>query len=1258
MSTRKSTKPQKENLKQNNKWSFWVDRGGTFTDILAKAPNGDLHPLKLLSENPESYEDAAIEGIRQSFKLNPDEPIPAHMIDTIKMGTTVATNALLEHKGEPTLLLTSSGLSDVLEIGTQARADIFALNIIKPQMLYSKTLAIEERINADGIIIIPLNMEKTKEILQEQFDNGLRSVAILFMHSYKYPAHEQAVAKCAKEIGYTQISTSHKTSPLIKYIPRGDTTVIDAYLSPILHHYTSQIANKLNINTSNTNSPNIDLTFMTSSGGLTSYDNFDGKDAILSGPAGGIVGAAQTAANAGINKILCFDMGGTSTDVAHFAGNYDVSFETEIAGHRLQSPMLYIHTVAAGGGSILTYKNQRLATGPESAGANPGPMSYGKGGPLTVTDANLMTGRINKDHFPHIFGADQNEPLNLEAVKNAFQKRANQINEQSGANLTAESCAEGYLKIANESMAAAIKKISIERGIDVKDYTLQCYGGAGGQHAADIAELLGVKKIFIHKHSSLLSAYGMGLAKQSARRSKMVTHALSTINKDEFKQLRTTLTLETKAELKTKINLAEDKALNLQKSTTCYLSYEVQETKIPVLLNEAPLINPQEIQKEFEQAHLKQFGFLQPQTPIILQQIEVEVSIDPSSTETNTSSENTYTNQQTEKVSEDRKEITNIFHNSEWHQATLHDEKNKTSLIKKIKGPALLITDHQTILIPKTWSLTKTKEGNMIMVYEEKIAQHKSISTKKADPIRLELFNNLFMSIAEQMGEALRATAQSVNIKERLDFSCAIFDANGALIANAPHMPVHLGSMDRAVEAVIKANLNSMSEGDAYMINAPYSGGTHLPDITVISPLFYEEKLVAFVASRGHHADIGGIAPGSMSPNAKTIHEEGILIENFKLLENDIFREEAVLKLLTDQNYPARNPKQNIADLKAQLAANAKGMKELIKTIGEVSQPVFTAYMEFVQTQAENAVHSLIENLESQQKEGKLKGHFTCQMDQGTQVTVHIIPDAKSKKLTIDFTGTSKQAENNFNAPEPVTRAAVLYVLRTLIADKIPMNAGCLRPVEIIIPEKSLLKPESPAAVVAGNVETSQVVTNCLYGAFGVLGLAQGTMNNLTFGNKTHQYYETLCSGAPAGPPYKNQEGFDGAAAIHTHMTNSRLTDPEILETRYPVLLERFTIDKNSGGKGEWSAGDGITRSIQFLENLEVSLLTGYRQQAIPGIEGGEPGRKGKNSLKSINGKTVNLSSTCSIEVKKGDCLTIRTPTGGGFGPLKQRNKE
>lgn len=1234
---------EKENQIENNKWSFWIDRGGTFTDILGKAPNGEIHPLKLLSENPASYEDAAIEGIRRTLKLKKEEPIPPSLIDTVKMGTTVATNALLEHKGEPTLLLTSEDLADALEIGTQARADIFALNIIKPEMLYKKSIAIEERIKADGTIITPLNLSKTKEVLQTHYDAGLRSVAILLMHSYKFPEHEKKLAKLAKEIGYTQISASHQSSPLIKFVPRGDTTVIDAYLSPILHHYTNKVASNLGLPASN-----IDLSFMTSSGGLTSHDKFDGKDAILSGPAGGIVGAAKTAQNAGLDKILCFDMGGTSTDVAHYAGQYDISFETEIAGHRLQSPMLHIHTVAAGGGSILTYQNNRMAVGPESAGANPGPLSYRLGGPLTVTDANIITGRINKDHFPHIFGSDQNQPLDEVSVKQAFEKRAEEINKQSGSNLTAEECAEGYLKIANENMAAAIKKISVERGIDIEGYTLQCYGGAGGQHAADIADRLGVKQIYIHKHSSLLSAYGMGLAKQSTRQSQMLASPLNEMDENTLEKITSELYQKTKAQLVTK----STGQAALHTINSCYLSYQNQETKIPVTL-----ATPKAMQQEFEKAHQKQFGFIQPETPLILQQIETELFVEPNTKETTYNSKPG--NQKEKSGTEDTSshETTQIFHGGDWQQAKLHVEKQSThdeSQTKEtafsLSGPALYISEHQTIFSPKGWTLHKHGDGNIILKKTEETNKTLSISTCKADPVRLELFNNLFMSIAEQMGEALRATAQSVNIKERLDFSCAIFDAKGALIANAPHMPVHLGSMDRAVEAVIKANPKGMREGDAFMINAPYNGGTHLPDITVISPLFYENKLVAFVASRGHHADIGGIAPGSMSPNATTIHEEGILIDCFKLLENNTFQERQVYKLLTDHKYPARNPTQNIADLKAQCAANAKGMKELIKAIRELSEPVFTAYMEFVQIQAEEAVHLTIEKLDDELRKDSSKGSFTCQMDQGTKIKVQISTDRKAKKLNIDFTGTSPQTDNNFNAPEPVTRAAVLYVLRTLIADNIPMNAGCLRPVNITIPEKSLLKPESPAAVVAGNVETSQVVTNCLYGAFGILGLAQGTMNNLTFGNKTHQYYETLCSGAPAGPPWGGKAGFDGAAAIHTHMTNSRLTDPEILETRYPVLLKKFQIDQGSGGEGKWTAGDGITRIIQFLESLEVSLLTGYREQAIPGIKGGKEGRKGKNLLKTANGNTENLGSTCSIHVQNGDQLTIITPTGGGFG--------
>lgn len=1238
-----------KNNKADKKWSFWIDRGGTFTDILAKTPSGKIKSLKLLSVNPSQYDDAAIEGIRRCLELSHSDPIPGHMIDTVKMGTTVATNALLEHKGEPTLLLTSQGLADVLEIGTQARKDIFALNIIKPKMLYTKTIALEERIKADGTISTPLDLKKTKEILQSNYEEGLRSVAILLMHSYKFPDHENQIAEIAKNIGYTQISTSHKTSPLIKYIPRGDTTMIDAYLSPILHHYTKNIATQLDLETKQ-----INLTFMTSSGGLTSHEKFDGKDAILSGPAGGIVGAAKTAANENIDKILCFDMGGTSTDVAHFAGNYDLSFETEIAGHRLQSPMLHIHTVAAGGGSILSYKNHRLSVGPESAGASPGPKSYRAGGPLTITDANLMTGRISPDHFPKIFGKNHNETLDLKSVQDAFKIRAKEIGNKAAdsTELTPEKCAEGYLNIANENMAAAIKKISVERGIDIEDYTLQCYGGAGGQHAADIAERLGLKKIFIHAHSSLLSAYGMGLAKQSARRSKMISRPLTSIKSNELQDEANHLIDAAQKDLLSNQSISHDQ---LEHTVTCYLSYQSQETKIPVSLN-----SPKKMQEHFETAHQQQFGFLQPNTPIIIQQIEVEVLTEPEPETVKKAT--TPPSRSTKNDPLQKTNHTKIFHGGTWHQATLHDETStntSTSNIsgQTIHGPALIITEHQTIFAPKGWSLLKNGDGHIHMTHRNRDTKKQEISTLTPDPIRLELFNSLFMSIAEQMGEALRATAQSVNIKERLDFSCAIFDAKGALIANAPHMPVHLGSMDRAVEAIIKANQAGLKPGEAFMINAPYNGGTHLPDITVVTPVFNKGKQIAFVASRGHHADIGGIAPGSMSPNATTIHEEGILIDCFKLVENDIFQEEAVFDLLTNHRFPARNPAQNIADLKAQLAANAKGIKELEENIKTVGEPVFTAYMGFVQDQAEQAIKLLIKRLEKQKNNNTFNGKFTCHMDQGTQITVEINPNEIEETLTIDFTGTSPQTNTNFNAPEPVTRAAVLYVLRTLIADDIPMNAGCLKPVEIIIPEASLLAPVSPAAVVAGNVETSQVITNCLYGAFGALGLAQGTMNNLTFGNKTHQYYETLCSGAPAGPPYNNKAGFNGAPAIHTHMTNSRLTDPEILETRYPVLLKKFEIDKNSGGKGQWTAGNGITRSLQFLEDLEMSLLTGYRNSPIPGINGGEAGRKGENLLQTHNGKVENLGSTCSRTVKKGEILTMITPTGSGYGHNSRKTK-
>ena len=1207
----------------NKKWSFFIDRGGTFTDIIAQSPNGTINAIKLLSQNPDHYKDAAIEGIRLSLGVNKQDPIPANTVNTVRMGTTVATNALLEHKGEPTLLLTSQGLSDCLEIGTQARNDIFALNIQKPTMLYAAAESIDERVDADGTLIIPLDESQARKILERHYRDGIRSLAILFMHSYKYPTHENTVAQIANEIGYTQISVSHKVSPLIKYIPRGDTTMVDAYLTPLLHHYTNQVQTQLD-----TNRTQIDLSFMTSSGALSAPELFHGKDAILSGPAGGIVGAAKTAKQAGFDKIICFDMGGTSTDVAHYNGNYDISFETQIAGNRLQAPMLHIHTVAAGGGSILGYENARMNVGPESAGAHPGPLCYRNNGPLTITDANLMTGRIDADTFPHIFGPNQDQPLDKASVETAFEKRAAEID----PTLSPATIAEGYIRIANENMAAAIKKISVERGIDVSTYTLQCYGGAGGQHAAAIAQNLGIPKVFIHAQSGLLSAFGMGLANPAARRRKMLNLELSQTSGQDLKVIADDLSKEAQQDL-----IKYDGSWTT--TPTYYLAYQGVETKLPI-----PLNTPDKMRESFEQAHKDQFGFLQTQTPIFIEQIEVEVALiqdtlgkTPELKKSNKPLKATKTIQ--------------IFDQGEWQQADLYDETKQQNLIgHSLNGPALLIEPNQTIFVPKGWSASKTLHGHVILDHKDTKQDRTEISTTKPDPIRLELFNSLFMSIAEQMGEALRATAQSVNIKERLDFSCALFDQTGALIANAPHMPVHLGSMDQAVSAIIKANPNGMQEGDAFMINAPYSGGTHLPDITVITPVFEKDqvfekaKLIAFVAARGHHADIGGITPGSMSPMATNIHEEGITFDNVQIVKNGVFQEHAIKALLTNHQYPARNPQQNIADLKAQLAACAKGVKELQTACNTFGTNVLQAYMDFVQTQAEMAVKELIERIATDKLSGQFEGNYKTSTDQGTTIALTITPDLDTQTLTIDFTGTSGQTNDNFNAPAPVTRAAVLYVLRTLVKGNIPMNAGCLRPINLIIPENSLLAPTYPAAVVAGNVETSQVVTNCLYGAFGCLGLAQGTMNNLTFGDETYQYYETLCSGAPAGP------GFDGSPAVHTHMTNSRLTDPEILETRYPVILKEFCLNKGSGGKGKWNAGDGISRTLTFKAPMTLSLLTGYREKAIPGVKGGLAGQKGQNILSTPNGTRVPLKACSTQNVNRGDSITIITPTGGGYG--------
>ena len=1239
-----ATQTGKPTARNPKKWSFLIDRGGTFTDVLALTPTGEIKPLKLLSENPEAYEDAGIEAIRRCLKLQPGDPIPQDTIDTIRMGTTVATNALLEQKGEPTLLVTSEGLSDCLEIGTQARPDIFALNIQKPTMLYKAAIPLEERRQADGTLITPLNQAHTRDVLKEHYDKGLRALAILFMHSYKYPEHEQQVAEIAKAIGYTHISMSHQVSPLIKLIPRGDTTTINAALTPCLHRYTHQITKAIEPEKNN-----IKLFFMTSAGGLTKPDHFTGKDAILSGPAGGLIGAANTAQQEGAARIICFDMGGTSTDVAEKSADFELKFETDIAGHRLQTPMLNIHTVAAGGGSILGYNNNRLTVGPESAGAHPGPRCYRQGGPLTITDANLMTGRLQPDFFPTIFGKTQDQPLDKASVVEGFQQRAAEIDPQ----MSPEQCAEGYIKIANENMAAAIKKISIERGKDIKEHTLVSYGGASGQHCAAIAETLGINKIFIHAQSGLLSAYGMGCAKETARRRQMINQPLANLDQEKLKATITNLIANAAKDLGSGGDTAST-------TTTCYLAYQNSETKIPVKHAEA-----NEMQKAFTQAHHQQFGFTQHTTPIMIEQIEVECSLNeniiPAPPETTPTATPPPPTQQIE-----------IFIEGHWQTAALYNESALKALKgHTINGPALLIEHNQTLLVPQKWQAQTTLAGHIHLQrrpsltnsnHESKITSthHPDTETLKtpnldtADPVQRELFNCLFMSIAEQMGEALRGAAQSVNIKERLDFSCAVFDQAGALIANAPHMPVHLGSMDQAVKAIINANKNEKEQnaikpGDAFMINAPYSGGTHLPDITVIAPVFHQGTLIAYVAARGHHADIGGIAPGSMSPKATHIEQEGILFENVQIVKDGHFQAKDIEALLKAGPHPARNPSQNMADLKAQLAACNKGIAELETAAAAHGADVLQAYMHFTQEQSSEAVKNLIHRINKDQLMGQFIGSFQVTSDQGFTIAVKITPNLEINKLTIDFNGTSPQTTDNFNAPAPVTRAAVLYVIRTLIEDPIPMNAGCLKPIELIIPEGSILAPKHPAAVVAGNVETSQMLTNCLYGAFGCLGLAQGTMNNLTFGNDTHQYYETICSGAPAGP------GFDGKDAVHTHMTNSRLTDPEILETRFPVILEEFFIRRGSGGKGQWCAGNGVQRTLKFLEPMTIALLTGQRQTPIPGVQGGNPGETGENRLKQANGQEVTLPGCCEQKLKAGESLTIRTPTGGGFGQTAAR---
>ncbi len=1201
------------------KWDFWIDRGGTFTDIVGRDPQGKLHPHKLLSENPENYPDAAVQGIRDLLNIRTGDPIPPGLIGDVKMGTTVATNALLERKGERTALLITKGFRDGLRIGYQARPDIFAKEIILPEQIYCHVEEINERILADGTIETAPDPVTVKTALERIADANINSIAIVCMHAWKYPVHEQQIAAMAREMNFAQVSVSHETSPLVKLVSRGDTTVVDAYLSPILARYVNQVSHELGIGTGNSKESSARLMFMMSSGGLTAAHLFQGKDAILSGPAGGVVGAVETAGLAGFGQMIGFDMGGTSTDVCHFNGELERAFETQVAGIRMRAPMMRIHTVAAGGGSILHYQDNRFQTGPDSAGANPGPACYRRDGPLTVTDANVMVGKLRPEFFPPIFGPDQDQRLDKEIVLQKFSDLA-----RDSGNTSPEEVADGFLKIAVQNMANAIKKISVERGYDVSDYVLNCFGGAGGQHACAVADALAMQQVLIHPYSGILSAYGMGLAQVRTTYTRTLIEELKPEIESKLEEVRTSLQLESESEL-------QQQGLSDSEITTIcrvHIRYDGTDTSIPVPLDNVPAMIG-----NFENTHLKQFGFVFENKPLIVEALEVEAIGKGAQIAEPESSMDTTTRTPSRTAP--------VFSAGNWHKAAIFS-REELAPGNRVNGPALIIEPHQTIVIEAGWSAVINSRGHIVLNRISQLARKAALGTK-ADPVMLEVFNNLFMSIAEQMGVTLQNTAYSVNIKERLDFSCAVFSSDGTLVANAPHMPVHLGSMDRSVETVIARNKGNISPGDVYVLNAPYNGGTHLPDITVVTPVFDEQnkEILFYTASRGHHADIGGMAPGSATPRATHLDEEGVLIDNFKLVDKGIIREKQMLELLSSHPWPARNPAQNMADMRAQIAANEKGVLELRKMVSHYGLDVVLAYMGHVQDNAEESVRRFIDALSDCE--------YTYPTDNGQQIKVAITVDRDKREATVDFTGTSPIAQNNFNAPEPVTRAAVLYVFRLMVENSIPMNAGCLKPINIIIPDGCMLRPVYPAAVIAGNTETSQQVTNCLLMALGAMANGPGTMNNLTYGNARYQNYETICGGAPAGRMNSGRR-FHGPGGVHIHMTNTRMTDPEILEMRYPIVVEEFSIRKGSGGKGKYTGGDGTTRILRFLEDMQCAILSSSRICPPKGLNGGSDGETGSTHIRRLSGEMELLRHCDETSVKAGEAVIVNTPAAGGYG--------
>ena len=1194
-------------------WQFWIDRGGTFTDIVARKPDGALITYKLLSENPERYHDAAIAGIRHLLDVEADAPIPVELIDAVKMGTTVATNALLERKGEPTLLAITRGFRDQLRIAYQNRPRIFDRQIRLPELLHADVFEVNERIGAHGEIVAPLDEDAARTDLIAAWEQGFRAIAIVCMHGYRFPQHERRIAGMAREIGFTQVSTSHEVSPMMKIVSRGDTTVVDAYLSPILKRYVNQVAGEL---------PGTRVMFMQSSGGLTDAHQFQGKDSILSGPAGGIIGMVRTAATAGFDKIIGFDMGGTSTDVSHYAGVLEREFDTQVAGVRMRAPMMSIHTIAAGGGSILHFDGQRYRVGPDSAGANPGPACYRRGGPLTVTDCNVMLGKIQPEYFPKVFGPGGDQALDAAVVRDKFHALASEITVATGKGTTPDAVAEGFLQIAVANMANAIKFISVQRGHDVTEYTLCCFGGAGGQHACLVADELAMTRVYIHPLAGVLSAYGMGLADITAMREKAVEVHLNDQSLARLDAELNELSRNTVAEVSAQ-GVARDRITVRRR---VHLRYDGTDS---ALIVDFASINDMRV--EFNRAYKQRFSFLMEGRALIAEAVSCEAIGATDSPMTQQVDAGTAT----DAAAADRVGMTS---GGRRHDVPLYI-REQLAVSQEIRGPAIIAERNATTIVEPGWRAQVTHLNHLVLTRVVARDVRYAAGTR-ADPVMLEVFNNLFMSIAEQMGLRLANTAYSVNIKERLDFSCALFDAQGNLIANAPHMPVHLGSMGESIKTVVRKNAGKMTRGDVYVLNDPYNGGTHLPDVTVVTPVFADtaDEILFYVGSRGHHADIGGITPGSMPPFSRTIEDEGVLLDNVKLVEKGVMLEADMRARLAGARYPARNPDQNIADLRAQIAANEKGVQELRRMVAHFGLDVVRAYMQHVQDNAEECVRRII---------GALKdGDFAYEMDNGAVIKVKITLDVGQRSATIDFTGTSGELESNFNAPSAVVYAAVLYVFRMMVDTDIPLNAGCLKPLTIIIPTGSMLNPRPPAATVAGNVETSQCITDALIGALQVMAASYGTMNNVTFGNDVYQYYETVSGGTGAGP------GFDGCDTVQAHMTNSRLTDPEILEWRYPVRVDEHSIRAGSGGAGQWRGGNGATRRIRFLEPMTAAILAGHRRIPNFGMAGGEPGGLGRTWIERADGSRTELAYSDETHVNTGDVFVLETPGGGGYGPV------